>query len=164
MDRLERRLEPLPDRRRIARGGRRVTDRPGRSPKLLIADSYAAAREPCARYLTLFNFHVDEAEDGIDALARLEADPPDVLLIEQELPSIDPFRLNQRLRRDESGRTIPMIVLSSYPSTGSPDGLKDRDGVLVKPFPLASMIEEVRRVIRTRDGLPSDVPAQHPSE
>jgi CheY-like chemotaxis protein len=131
-----------------------VTDRPGRSPRLLIADSYAAARVPCARYLALFNFHVDEAEDGVDALARLEAEPPDLLLIEQDLPAIDPFQLKQRLRRDEGRQSIPMIVLSSFLSSRSQDGLKDRDGVLVKPFPLASMIEEVRRVIRSRDNLP----------
>ncbi len=139
-----------------------MTDRPGKSPRLLIADSYAAARVPCARYLALFNFHVDEAQDGIDALARLEIDPPDVLLIEQELPAIDPFRLKQRLRRAEGRQSIPMIVLSGSLPSGGHDGLKDRDGVLLKPFPLASMIEEIRRVIRSRDLLPSVAPDHHP--
>src|SRR5713226_1450773 len=97
MQTSERRLERLPDRRRVTRGGRRVTDQAGKYPKLLIADSYPGARKPCARYLDLFNFHVEEAANGEEALARIEARQPEVILAELTLPGMGARELSQWL-------------------------------------------------------------------
>src|SRR6266480_2418028 len=48
----------LSDRRRVPRGGRRPTDRPGKYPPVLVAESYDGVRMSCARYLDRFHFHV----------------------------------------------------------------------------------------------------------
>src|SRR3954471_13069846 len=69
-----------PDRRRVPSGGRRTSDRVGKYPPVLIAESYAGVRNSCARYLDRFNFQVVEAVDGEQALRQITVDPPQVIL------------------------------------------------------------------------------------
>src|SRR2546423_460883 len=106
---MERRLPQLADRRQHARGGRRATDRPGRYPNLLIADSYAASRMACARYLNHFGFQVDEACDGLEAIARLQAAPPHAILIEDALPSVPAIGVSEWLAQQAHVGPIPFI-------------------------------------------------------
>ena len=147
----ERRLERLPDRRRVARGGRRVTDQTGKYPNLLVADSYPGARKPCARYLDLFNFHVEEAASGEEALTRIEEGQPQVILAELTLPGMGARELSQWLGERIAANPIPVIVMMSEFEGRATEPLPASvAGVLVKPFPLATMIEEVRRVLRSR--------------
>src|SRR5262245_59898074 len=101
------------DRRQVARGGRRTDDQPGRYPHLLVADSYENARTPCVRYLDRFGFHVDEATDGNEALAMIEAKPPHVILVDAGLPHLSAARLVRRLREQPHTRSVRVIVMTS---------------------------------------------------
>lgn len=142
---MERRRLGL-DRRRVPRGGRRPGDRPGRHPTVLVADSYESARRPCVRYLDLFNFDVVEAGDGEEALAKIVARPPRVILTEWALPAMPVPRLSQWLAQRWRTSGIPVIVIAS---TDEPQIAGAAvAGVLMKPFPLKDMLEEVRRVLR----------------
>ena len=76
------------DRRRVPRGGRRATDRSGKYPTVLVAESYDGVRKSCARYLDRFNFQVAEAADGEQALTQIAAEPPQVILAESNLPAM----------------------------------------------------------------------------
>lgn len=142
----------LPDRRRVPRGGRRPTDRPGKYPPVLVAESYDGVRQSCARYLDRFHFQVAEAADGEQALRKIGVEPPQVILAELNLPSMPASRLAQWLSQNWRTRQIPVIVLASNldPSDTSvaEDFRRVVAGVLVKPFTLRTMLDEIRRVIR----------------
>lgn len=139
------------DRRRVPRGGRRQKDRSGRHPNLLVADSYEGARVPCVRYLQHLGFRVDQAADGEQALALIRATPPHLILAEQRLPKMPAWRLKQRLAQHERTQHIPIIVtVSDFNLAGGDRESQGMASVLVKPFPLAAMISEVRRVLRAR--------------
>lgn len=147
----ERRTEVGLDRRRIARGGRRDGDRPGRFPHLLIADSYDGVRIPCVRYLHKFGFEVAEAADGLDALAKIAAAPPHVILMESALPHAPLSQLVRRLRSRPDTRSIPIIVMTSDVEWGADGGSEEPlVSVLVKPFGLAAMLQAVRRLLAER--------------
>jgi CheY-like chemotaxis protein len=119
---------------------------------VLIAESYDGVRRSCARYLDRFNFHVAEAADGEEALTHIAAEPPQLILAELNLPSMPVWRLTQWLGQSWRTRQIPVIVLagdlgeSELPT--SPDFREAVEGVLVKPFTLRTMLEEIRRVMR----------------
>jgi DNA-binding response OmpR family regulator len=142
--RMERRGEG--DRRRVPRGGRRAADRPGRYPPVLVAESYGGVRQACARYLQQFNFDVAEAADGEQALARIVASPPQLILTEWNLPAMPAGRLAQWIAQRRSDADIPLIILANSVEV---DGTIPRvAGILRKPFSLPEMLEEVRRVLR----------------
>ena len=132
----------------MPRGGRRATDRPGRHPALLIAESYAGARRVCVRYLDHFGFRVEEAGDGIEAIAKIETDPPHAILIEQSLPAMPAVDLAKWLGQRPHTQAIPLIVMTTAFNEGTRVGFPNSLPVLVKPFPLATMLETIRQVLR----------------
>jgi len=134
------------DRRRVSRGGRRTADRAGRHPSILVADSYEGARQACARYLDQFHFDVSEASDGEQALARILASPPHVILTEWNLPSMPAGRLQQWISQRRPHSDIPVIVLAT--AVEGDAKLPLVAGLLRKPFSLSEMLDEVRRVLR----------------
>src|SRR3954451_3247243 len=123
------------DRRRVPRGGRRVHDRQGHYPPVLIAESYDGVRQACARYLQQFNFDVAEASDGEQALARIVASTPHLILTEWNLPSMPAGKLAQWMAQRRPNGGIPVIVLANAVEGGATP-LPQVAGVLRKPFSL----------------------------
>jgi DNA-binding response OmpR family regulator len=135
----ERRLAGASDRRRVPRGGRRPTDRAGQYPTVLIADSDAFARKPLVGYLKHFGFQVEEASNGDEATAAIDRSQPSVIVAEITLPAT--FGLRTLFTHD---RCIPVIVTSTDAAIPvSPRA----SGLLIKPFPLATLLSEVRLVL-----------------
>jgi DNA-binding NtrC family response regulator len=136
----ERRLASLTDRRRVPRGGRRPTDRAGRYPPVLVADSDEFARRPLVSYLKLFGFQVDEAANSHDVTTAIERSQPHVIIAELTLPA------SARLRTlFTAARRIPVIVTTT--DTDIPVS-PQASGLLMKPFPLTALLDEVRGVLR----------------
>ena len=136
------------DRRRVPRGGRRAYDRPGSFPSILVADSYEGARNPVVRYLQRFHFEVVEASDGEEALRQIVTAPPHIILADWSLPSMPARRLCQWLDQSWRTRGVPVIVMVGDYEPG--EALPPVAGILVKPFALGVMLEEIRRVLRSR--------------
>lgn len=136
------------DRRRVPRGGRRFYDRPGRFPPILVAESNDGLRRPCVRYLERFHFDVAEAAHGEEALARIVAVPPRVVLLEWTLPAMPGTRLRQWLAQSHRTRDVRVIAITSGDEGNV---LPQADAVLVKPFSLDVMLAEIRRVLRGVD-------------
>ena len=149
MTEAERRSDLGGDRRAAPRGGRRPYDRPGRFPNLLVADSYDGARVPCVRYLDHFGFHVDQATNGQEARACIDAVVPHVVLAELTLPGTSAAALGDLLDQDSRTRSVPLIVLQSDFETDQVVERPSRaSAVLIKPFSLATMLQQVRQALR----------------
>jgi CheY-like chemotaxis protein len=139
----------LSDRRRVPRGGRRATDRAGKYPAVLVAESYDGVRQSCSRYLDRFHFEVSEAADGEQALARIAAAPPQVIVTELNLPSMPAWRLANWLSQSWRTRQIPVIVLAGDVDPSTSQELRPSvSAILLKPFPLGEMLDEIRRALR----------------
>jgi DNA-binding response OmpR family regulator len=130
------------DRRQASRGGRRDFDKPGRYPPVIIADSDSGARQPCARYLERFGFQVEQAASGEDAVSIVDNCPLQVAIAELTLPRDDDFQT--RVWR----RGIPYVAIASTELYMAP---VESAAVLVKPFSLATLLTEVRRVLTSSD-------------
>src|SRR5262245_43675645 len=100
-----------PDRRRVPRGGRRASDRPGRHPHVLVADSYEAARICCVKYLDRLGFGVLETGSGSGVLAHIDAQSAHVIVIEHGLPEAPVSDVVDRLR--STSPAVPLIVMTS---------------------------------------------------
>ena len=98
---------------------------------------------------------VAEASDGEQAIRQIAAEPPQLILAELNLPSMPAGRLAQWLSQSWRTRQIPVIVLGGdldpSDTSLSEDVRSSLAGVLMKPFTLRGMLDEVRRVIRTAE-------------
>lgn len=131
------------DRRSVARGGRRDGDLPGRYPTVLVVDGDEPARRPCVRYLEHFGFRVEQASDGKEARAAIEQLHPQVIVAET------PMRGLPRSARFDAG-PIPLVEVRTYVDPDEVDAGLISPFALLKPFSLASMLDELRRVLRGR--------------
>ena len=57
--------------------------------------------------------HVEMAEDGNDALARMDSFRPDLILLDLMMPNLDGFEMCARLRADPRWADLPVLVQSS---------------------------------------------------
>ncbi len=114
---------------------------------MLVVDDDEQVRTLVAWQLEAEGFDVSGAADGAAALRAIEADPPDLIVLDLSLPHVDGLDVLTRLRRTSR---IPVIVLTGR------GGETDRivgldlgaDDYLVKPFSPGELAARVRSVLR----------------
>ena len=89
--------------------------------RLLVVDDDAVMRDMAAQTLRHAGFAVLEAACGEDALALLEHESVDLLLLDVMLPGIDGHELCRRLRALPHGERLPIMMLTGLDDTASID-------------------------------------------
>jgi CheY-like chemotaxis protein len=79
---------------------------------LLIVDDDEGARSRLRRVLERQRWRVAEATDGRAALAALVKTPPQLILLDLQMPEMDGFEFVRELRLLPAGRSIPVVILS----------------------------------------------------
>ena len=94
--------------------GRTTTaPRPAESKVALLVDRDEDTRQMYAEFLEPCGWTIEQAADGGDALAKVLAHRPSVVVTETRLPVVDGFELCERLRREPSTQSIPIIVVTA---------------------------------------------------
>jgi two-component system, chemotaxis family, chemotaxis protein CheY len=99
--------------------------------------------------LTDLGYTVVQAEDGQEALERIDGFRPDLLITDINMPRMDGFGLIEQLRPRAQYRNLPILVLT----TESSDEKKQRaraagaTGWIVKPFHPEKLAAAIRRVL-----------------
>lgn len=86
---------------------------------ILIADDNRLNRLKLSRGLEPRGHRVIQAEDGRQALALLQAQPFDLVLLDILMPELDGFQVLERIKADPALRHLPVIVISSLDDTDS---------------------------------------------
>ena len=96
-----------------------------------------------AGYATLW------APAGLQGLAMFERDKPDFVLLDIQLPDIDGTEVLRRLRNSESGKTVPVIVITSYAMAGDREKFMAAgcNAYLEKPIDPTRVISQIRQVV-----------------
>jgi two-component system OmpR family response regulator len=117
-------------------------------PRLLVVDDEENLRTMLAAALGHHGFAVDSVGDGRAALAAVEADPPDLVVLDVMMPDLDGFEVLRRLRAD--GNRTPVLFLTARDTTEDKvRGLTlGGDDYLQKPFSLDELVARVQAVLR----------------
>jgi DNA-binding response OmpR family regulator len=101
-------------------------------------------------YLTEQGFHVMSARNGHEALAIIEYQTPDLILLDLLMPEMDGFEFMRSLRKD---RKMPIIILSAKNSEEDKVmALKSgADDYVTKPFSVRELIARIRAALRRTD-------------
>jgi DNA-binding response OmpR family regulator len=126
-----------------------VTDAPTR---VLVVEDDRTVAEVVTRYLEREGFVVESVGDGNEALARADAQLPDLVVLDIMLPGLDGLEVCRRLR---SRAPIPVVMLTAR---GSEEdrvlGLElGADDYVSKPFSPRELTARVKAVLR-RAGSP----------
>lgn len=121
-----------------------------RLPSVLVVDDDEAIRDALERALALEGFLVSTVAGGRAALAVLERDPPDVVVLDVAMPDLDGVSVTRMLRG--KGRELPILVLSALDEVGDRvAGLQaGADDYLVKPFAVDELVARLHALLRRR--------------
>ncbi len=116
---------------------------------ILLVDDDPALRGLLRQMLELGGYIVHEAEDGLDALKKLENIDPDVLVLDVMMPNMDGVTLCKKIRTDVSTMNIPIIMLSGKTQDKAvQEGLDaGANKYLKKPISFTDLISHVKEVL-----------------
>lgn len=119
-------------------------------PKILIVEDNLDSREMLTTLLSNEGYTVISAEDGQDGLARLESDPPDLIITDIEMPNLDGIDLIKRLRERLDWKQVPIVVVSAYGSGNLAQAIDaGANGAMRKPIPMANLFAMIHRLLST---------------
>jgi len=81
-------------------------------PLVLVVDDDESMRELLRKQMERDGYRVNTAGDGRGALARAEAEPPDVVLLDALMPGMDGFQVAEALKVSAPTRTVPIIMVT----------------------------------------------------
>ena len=123
---------------------------PVASAKVLVIDDSNTIRRSAEIFLKQGGYEVLLAEDGFDALSKVNDHRPDLIFCDILMPRLDGYQTCAIIKRNAKFQTVPIIMLSSK------DGLFDKargrmvgsEDYLTKPFTkdqLLSAVQQHRR-------------------
>ena len=114
--------------------------------KIMVIDDSSTIRRSAEIFLGQAGYKIVLAEDGFDALAKINDSHPDLIFCDILMPRLDGYQTCALIKKSAKFRNTPVIMLSSK------DGLFDRargamvgsDEYLTKPFTKDSLLKTVR--------------------
>jgi len=116
--------------------------------KVLVVEDDPSVRESLRRSLAFNGYQVALAADGVDGLAALDRERPDVVVLDVMMPRMDGLETCRRMRA--AGIDLPVLMLTAR------DEVSDRvagldagaDDYLPKPFALEELLARLRALLR----------------
>lgn len=124
---------------------------PEESPKVLLVDDNRELRLFMYNHL-IENYRVIEAEDGVEALATIRREVPDIVITDLMMPNMDGIELINRVRNDFSISHIPMIMLTAKHSPDERIKAMEfgADGYITKPFAIELLQARIDNLLTQR--------------
>ena len=82
-------------------------------PKILVVDDEPSIRQLVSDVLTVEGYEVEAVGDGYAALASIDANRPDCVVLDVMMPGLDGHEVLQRIRASERGPELPVVMLTA---------------------------------------------------
>jgi DNA-binding response OmpR family regulator len=135
--------------------------------RVLVVDDEPEIRMLVERTLRSQGYEVETAADGEEGLAKVQARPPDLVLLDAMLPKMHGFEVARRLRSDPRTRPVPIVMMTAiYRGWRFAQDARDTYGAqdyIEKPFRLDDFTRRVEAVLQaTATGEPAKGPSAQP--
>ena len=96
-----------------ARAAEAVLRRDHAGRRVLLVEDEPINREVVTCLLEAAGLRVDTAEDGLAAVAQAARQPPDLILMDMQMPLLDGLEATRRIRGTASGADVPIVALTA---------------------------------------------------
>ncbi len=116
--------------------------------RVLIVEDERHIIESLSFVLEREGFEVTAVEDGEEAIQRLRAARPDILILDLMLPKVGGLEVLKLVRADAALRTLPVVVLTAKGRQQDRRMAEEIgvDAFMTKPFANSDVVDAVRRV------------------
>jgi signal transduction histidine kinase len=124
-----------------------------KAKRILLVEDEALIRIPMASALESAGFAVEGAATGADALAVMEAEAFDLLILDVVLPDMEGWEILRRVREAEEVRTLPVLVVTGLEGLNAEQALAlGADEFLTKPVSPRVLVDTVTRLLAQTTG------------
>lgn len=122
-----------------------------RRARVLIADDDAPVLKSLSVRLEHAGFEVAACRDGYTAALMLDAHPPDLAILDIEMPAGSGFSVHRHMRRSARCSGVPVIYLTGQRRRDVLDTAHSRGpaAVIAKPYEPAELLDAIERCLRS---------------
>ena len=119
-----------------------------KSRRILVVDDVADNLLLLQTVLETEGYDIDTALDGCLALAKIEASPPDLLLLDVMMPDMSGYEVTECIRQNDKLPFIPILLITAYDEVNVVEGLKiGANGFIRKPIDFDLLLTKVREIL-----------------
>ncbi|CAN5275682.1 chemotaxis response regulator CheY [soil metagenome] len=118
--------------------------------RFLVVDDFSTMRRIIRGLLKeLGHLQCEEAEDGVDALAKLRAGKFDFVVSDINMPNMNGFDLLKSIRADESLKHLPVLMVTAEAKKEDIvlAAQSGASGYIVKPFTKGTLEEKLQKIL-----------------
>ena len=121
--------------------------------KILIVDDEPFNLDLLEQELMEYNYVLERATDGVDALAKADSFAPDIILLDYMMPKKNGLEVIKALRQSERHKSVPVILLTAKASQEDKVAGLDAgaDDYVTKPFDSFELLARVRAMLRIKE-------------
>ena len=119
--------------------------------RVLVVDDMPANVRLLEAILEPAGFAVLSAGSGPEALERVMAELPDLVLLDVQMAGMNGYEVCRRIREDEATALLPVVMLTSHDEEARIDGIRaGADDFVTKPFDHQELLLRVRSLVRIK--------------
>ncbi len=123
-----------------------------RKPKVLVVDDDWLNRDVLSTYLTHMGADVVSAPDGLKALELAIADPPDLILMDMQMPRMNGMEATKYLKAHPATQFVPIVIITAL--EGDEEKMKaleaGADDFLTKPYSSPLLMTRARSLLKIK--------------
>ena len=127
---------------------------PDKNLKFLVVDDFSTMRRIVRNLLKELGFvNVDEAEDGAEALRKLQDGNYDFIVSDWNMPNMDGLAMLQNVRASETLKKIPVLMVTAEAKKENivAAAQAGASGYIVKPFTAATLEEKLNKIFHNME-------------
>jgi two-component system cell cycle response regulator DivK len=117
--------------------------------RILVVEDQEDNRQILRDLLQSTGWELVEAEDGVQAVAAVAKQRPDLILMDIQLPIMDGYEATRRIRSNPDNKAIPIIAVTSYALSGDDKKARDAgcDDYVPKPYSPRQLMAKIRQYL-----------------
>jgi class 3 adenylate cyclase len=123
-----------------------------RKPRVLVVDDDWLNRDVLVTYFTHMGAEVTSAPDGIKALEAAISDPPDLIMMDMQMPHMDGIEACGYLKSNPATQFIPIVVVTAMESdeTRTRALAAGADDFITKPYSSSLLMTRARALLKIK--------------
>jgi two-component system, cell cycle response regulator DivK len=117
--------------------------------RILVVEDQEDNRRIVRDLLAANDYLMTEAENGEEALAAVQRERPDLILMDIQLPIMDGYEATRRLKADPASSSIPIIAVTSYALSGDEEKARAAgcNDFVPKPYSPRQLLAKIRQYL-----------------